>query len=326
MEVTPGLALVTACILSTTAITASLSSTAHSELAPSTVAASRISATSGMGPVGPLTTTTTVAKHQRVTSQLPRKRRVFPAKILVAYYGTAHSSVLGVLGETDPQTMTRRLRDAARPFGAEGKEVKLVYELIVCVADATAGSDGSYSHLIPRAYVREYIRAARRNNALLVMDFQPGRATFLSQIRKFSWALKNPFVGVALDPEWRMGPGEVPGQTIGSVEAAEVNRVSRYLASFTRHQGLRQKLFMLHQFRPDMVRDIARVQRREELAMVQHVDGFGTQSQKLATYDAVARPRDFHMGFKLFYDEDTDLFRPREVLGIQPPIRFVSYQ
>ncbi|MBA2445575.1 MAG: hypothetical protein H0V49_09620 [Nocardioidaceae bacterium] len=325
MDVKPGWGPISCIIATTTAMAAGLTSSAYSGLAPPTAAVTQISGTS-IGPAGPLTAQPAVAKRQPVTSQLPRKRRVFPGRILVAYYGTAHSSALGVLGETDPQRMHRRLRDAARPFGAEGKEVKLVYELIVCIADATAGSDGSYSHLIPKSYVREYVRAARRNNALLVMDFQPGRATFLSQIRQFRWALKNPFVGVALDPEWRMGPGEVPGQTIGSVEAAEVNRVSRYVASFTRHQGLRQKLFMLHQFRTDMVRNIARVQPHEELAMVQHVDGFGTQSQKLSTYHTVARPRDFHMGFKLFYDEDTDLFRPREVLDILPPVRFVSYQ
>ena len=38
--------------------------------------------------------------------------------------------------------------------------------------------------------------------------------------------------------------------------------------------------------------------------MVQHVDGFGTPSQKLDTFNAVIRPRQFFLGLKLFYDED----------------------
>lgn len=266
------------------------------------------------------------AESQAASAMLPRNRRVFPGKVLVAYYGTAHTGALGVLGEADPATMTRRLRDAARPFEGEGKKPQIVYELIVTVADASAGSDGNYSHDIPKSYVQEYIRAARRHHALLVMDFQPGREGFLSQVRRFRWALKNPFVGVALDPEWRMGPGEVPGQTIGSVNAAEVNRVSRYVARLTRAEQLRQKLFMLHQFRTEMVSHIANVRGHAELAMVQHVDGFGTRTQKLATYHAVARPRQFHLGFKLFYDEDVDLFRPRRVLKIKPNVQFVSYQ
>ena len=112
-------------------------------------------------------------------------------------------------------------------------------------------------------------------------------------------------MGLAIDPEWRMGAGQVPARVIGSVSAAEVNRTSAWLAALTRRHALPQKLFVVHQFRSAMVRRIEHVRSRGRLAMVQHVDGFGTRSQKLATYDAVARPRQFLMGLKLFYDEDT---------------------
>lgn len=252
---------------------------------------------------------------------------MFPGKVLVAYYGTAHTGALGVLGEAAPPEMTRRLRAAARPFGtATGKNPQVVYELIVSIADASPGSDGNYSHFIANSYVHEYVRAARRHHALLVLDLQPGRGRFLPQAKKFGWALRNPFVGLALDPEWHMGPGEVPGQTIGSVGAAEVNRVVRYVAGVTRRNQLPQKLFMMHQFRTDMVRHIERVRRPRPLAMVQHVDGFGSQQAKLDTYHAVARPKRFHLGFKLFYDEDSDLFTPREVTHIRPRVSFISYQ
>jgi hypothetical protein len=60
--------------------------------------------------------------------------------------------------------------------------------------------------------------------------------------------------------------------------------------------------------------------------MVQHVDGFGTPRQKLATYHSVARPHQFRLGFKLFYDEDRRLMSPRAVRRIRPAVRFVSYQ
>jgi hypothetical protein len=59
--------------------------------------------------------------------------------------------------------------------------------------------------------VRTYVPGGARYKAYLVLDLQPGRSTFLSQARKLRWALKKPWVGLALDPEWRMGPGEVPG-------------------------------------------------------------------------------------------------------------------
>ena len=58
---------------------------------------------------------------------------------------------------------------------------------------------------------------------------------------------------------------------------------------------------------------------------MQHVDGFGSPANKLATYDNVARPKKFTMGFKLFYDEDVPRMRPREVRRLSD-VRFVSFQ
>lgn len=174
--------------------------------------------------------------------------------------------------------------------------------------------------------MERYLRAARRNKVLLVLDIQPGRSGFLEVARRWRWALERPWVGLALDPEWRMAAGEVPGETIGQVRAAEVNRVSRWLARLARRHDHPQKLFVLHQFRRDMVVDIDDVVDRPRLAMVQHADGFGTQAQKRSTYDTVAEPDQFVMGFKLFYDEDTDLMTPSQVLRLRPRVRFVSYQ
>jgi hypothetical protein len=251
---------------------------------------------------------------------------VFPKYFVVAFYGTAQTSAMGVLGEARPDVITERLRRAARPYRASGRRVQIAYELIVTIADRHPGADGDYTHAIPRRFVERYVRAARRNDALLILDLQPGRSTFLEQARRYRWALRSPFVGLALDPEWRMGPHQVPAQSIGSVGAVEINRVSAFVARITRRHDLPEKLFVIHQFRKSMVRNIDRVRIRPRLAMVQHVDGFGTRKQKLATFHAVARPDLFHLGFKLFYDEDVNLFSPSRVRKIRPAVRFVSYQ
>jgi len=110
------------------------------------------------------------------------------------------------------------------------------------------------------------------------------------------------------------------------VGATEVNQVSAWLAGLVEREGLPEKAFVLHQFRSTMIRDVERVRSRDGLATVQHVDGFGNQGQKLATYHAVARPAQFAMGFKLFYDEDVNLLSPARVRTIRPSVRFVSYQ
>jgi hypothetical protein len=247
-------------------------------------------------------------------------------RFLVAYYGTAGTGAMGVLGATDPATMHRRLMRSARPFREHGEHLQPVYELIVTIADRSPGPDGDYSHDIPRALVERYVRAAHRDGALLLLDLQTGRARFPTVARRWTWALKDPWVGLALDPEWRMGRHQVPASVVGSVRAREVNRTSRWLSRLVGRHGLPEKLFVLHQFRLSMLPDVEDVVHRPGLAMVQHADGFGSRGQKLATYHAITRPRQFRQGFKLFYDWDRHRFTPREVRRIRPRVSFVSYQ
>jgi hypothetical protein len=209
---------------------------------------------------------------------------------------------------------------------ATSSSTPVSYELIVSIADGFPGPGGDYSHDVPRQVVRRYIAAAHRHKALLVLDLQPGRSRFLATAKRWRWALRDPWVGLALDPEWRMGPREVPGRTVGHVGAGEINQTSAWLARLTKRLHLPEKVFVLHQFRTDMIRGIDQVRRRKILAMVQHVDGFGTQRQKMDTYRAVMRPRKFTMGFKLFYDEDIHRMGPRQVHAIRPRVRFVSFQ
>jgi hypothetical protein len=261
------------------------------------------------------------------TAQLPQGgRRIFPAYRVVAYYGTAGNPVLGVLGESTPEGILPRLRGAARGFGTKDRRIQIAYELIVTVAQAGPGKDGKYRRTIDLAQIQRYVDAARRHRLLLVLDVQPGRSDFLTEVTKLRPFLEQPHVGLALDPEWRMAAGQVPGRTIGRVSAAEVNAVSAYVAGIVRERGLPEKLFILHQFRASMIPDIARVQARPGLAMVQHIDGFGTRSEKDATFSRLRRPKQFHIGYKLFYDEDVRLYTPRDVLAFRPVPEYVSYQ
>ncbi len=304
----------------TVSSTSGRSATAHTDTSPGGSGTTVVDPQSGQ-PVQPL-------PPSAPTQTLPGgATKIFgDGRFLVAYYGTAETGALGVLGETSPDTMQRRVTRAAEPFARKRQPVQVVYELIVSIADRHAGKDGDYSHDIARAEVQKYIDAAHRHDALLLLDIQPGRADFLTAAKRWAWALKDPYVGLALDPEWRMGKHGVPGTRIGHVSAGEVNRVTAWLRDLVATHALPQKLFVLHQFRTDMIENIGNIEPRRGLVMVQHVDGFGTPGQKLATFHAVARPRQFFMGFKLFYDEDTRRMRAADVRRINPKVRFVSFQ
>jgi hypothetical protein len=260
--------------------------------------------------------------------ELPRGgRRLLPDRRIVAFYGAPQDRELGELGIGTPASAARRLERQARPYARPGRPVLPAMELIAVTAAAHPGEGGRFNTRQDEAVIERYLRAARKAKALLVLDVQPGRSDFFTEVTRLERWLSEPDVGLALDPEWRMAPGEVPGQVIGSVDAREVNAVSAWLSRIVVRNKLPQKLLLIHQFTNDMVDD-TQLQPRPGLAMVLNADGFGTQELKRVKYHAfTSSPRRFFgEGFKLFYREDTDLMTPREVLRLRPPPDVVVYE
>jgi hypothetical protein len=76
-----------------------------------------------------------------------------------------------------------------------------------------------------------------------------------------------------------------------------------------------------------MIQNKDRVVKRTGLAVTMNVDGFGDRANKIAKYvqftSELAR---FHDGFKLFYEEDTNLMSPGAVLQMRPPPDLVVYE
>jgi hypothetical protein len=260
--------------------------------------------------------------------ELPRGgRRVFPAHTVVAFYGAPQHEELGTLGIGTPAAAGRRLERQARPYRRPGRPLLPAFELIATIVQAAPGEDGDHSQRQSPATIRRYLRAARARRALLILDVQPGRASFMREVKAFRRFLREPDVSLALDPEWSMTPGQVPGQQIGSTDAATVNEVSRYLSRIVREGDLPQKLLVVHRFTHDMLRDEDRLQAHPGVALTVNVDGFGDRANKIAKYRELTRGRrDRHHGFKLFYKEDTNLMPPRGVLRLRPRPELVVYE
>lgn len=253
-----------------------------------------------------------------------------PGKRYVALYGSPAAPVLGVLGEQDvAATIARAQEHAAWYQGFTDEPVVPTLEIITTVASGSAGSDGNYSNERAADLVRPYVDAAREAGVYVVLDFQPGRTDFLTQVRAYEDLVAQPHVGVALDPEWRLGPDQVHLAQIGSVGVDEVNAVGDYLAGLVRDRDLPQKVFLLHQFRTSMIADRARLDTAHpELATVVHADGQGGQEAKAATWSTLHQdaPAGLFWGWKNFYDEDAPMLTPEQTWGISPTPDFVSYQ
>lgn len=254
-------------------------------------------------------------------------RTIFPDYRVVAFYGAPQDEQLGALGIGTPDEAAARLRKVARDYERETRPVLPAFELIATIAADAPGDDGMYRMHQPDEVIERYLRAARRAKALLILDIQPGRADFLSETRRLERWLREPDVGIALDPEWHVGAGEVPGQVLGSVTAAEVNAVSEYVSAFVSDHDLPDKLFVVHQFTSSMIEDKDQVRQRLGLALTMNVDGFGDRANKVSKYDLfTSELTRFHNGFKLFYEEDTNLMSPRQVLALRPPPDLVVYE
>ena len=255
---------------------------------------------------------------------------VFEGKRYVALYGSPHTTTLGVLGEQGTEATIARAEEHAAPYrDFTDAQVLPALEIIVTVASGAPGDDGNYSNEWAIDGFVPLIEAAQEAGQYVVLDFQPGRSDFLSQVKMYEELLEYPHVGVALDPEWRLGPDEVPLTRIGHVEIAEVNEVVTYLADFTRERNLPQKMLILHQFQVQMLRDIDQLdQSRSELAILVHVDGQGSQSAKQGTWTTLQNnsPHIEYWGWKNFYDEDIPMLDPAGTYQVEPLPDFVSYQ
>jgi hypothetical protein len=202
----------------------------------------------------------------------------------------------------------------------------LALELLADVANRDPGQDGLYRTRQPPSVIRRYLAAARRAKALLLLDIQPGHADFLTETRHLDRWLKEPDVGLALDPEWHT-PGAVPGTQIGSVDADDVNAVAGHVAAIVRRNALPEKLFVVHQFTPNMIAGKERVVQPPGLAVTMNVDGFGDRPNKIAKYREFTHDgTHFRRGYKLFYEEDTNLMTPRSVMALQPRPDFIVYE
>jgi len=265
-------------------------------------------------------------------SELPRGgREIFPRYRLVGYAGVTGASTLGRLGTGPLDSRVMELQQRAQSY-ANGREILPVLEVITTVVQAKPGRDGQHRVRMRDKQIETYYKAAQRHSALLLLNIQPGQSAFLTEVKAYQKWLRRPEIGVALDPEWAMDPGQRPGHLYGHTTGAELNEVARYLADLVKEYDLPQKVMVYHQVAASVVRREPGLKSHDGVVVIKSVDGLGPPGWKKKTYRLVNKttPEFVRPGFKLFFTEDrrggSRLMTPAEVLALKPRPEYVMYE
>lgn len=258
---------------------------------------------------------------------------VLPRERIVAFYGNPRSERMGILGEHPPETLLAHLDREVEAWrrADPATPVRPALHLIAVMAAADPGPDSLYSVRTPSSVIEEVLSWADRRNALVFLDIQPGLGDVAEEARRLLPWLEHPRVHLALDPEWNMPEGTIPGRVIGSMDASEINAVSRMLAELVEERGLPPKVLVVHRFTERMVTNVGSIELDPRVQVVLHMDGWGRPANKITTYRShVANEPIPYTGFKLFYRNDTRegsrLMTPEEVLALTPPPIYIQYQ
>lgn len=268
---------------------------------------------------------------ETVDGRLPGGGQVmFPGRKIIALYGHANEPLLGVMGEQPPREAVARAQRLAEQYDPTS-DVPVIpsFEIIVTVAAEEPGPSGNFSNYSDPEEVRPWIEAIVDAGGYAIIDIQPGRETLLQQAQYYADLLKHPSVGLALDPEWRLGPDDQPMVEVGHVDASEINEVADWLEGLVVAEKLPQKLLMVHQFQLQMIRNRENmVTGTDNVSIAVHCDGHGPQGVKMETWNVVRQGLDpaIALGWKNFIDEDEPMLTPEQTGAINPTPDIVSYQ
>lgn len=264
----------------------------------------------------------------------PKAGALLPFNRIVSYYGNFYSTKMGVLGEYEPDVMLAKLKQEVKNWEAADPETPVIPAIhyIAIVAQGSAGADGKWRFRMPDEHIQKAIDLARQVNGVVFLDLQVALSDVRTELPLFEEYLKLPEVHLGLDPEFYMKTGAKPGSVIGTMDAADINYATGYLAEIVKQYDLPPKILVVHRFTQNMVTNYKQIVLRPEVQFVMDMDGWGFGAKKINTYNHIVADEPVQFtGFKLFYKNDlkspsTRLLTPAEVLGLSPKPIYIQYQ
>ena len=220
---------------------------------------------------------------------------LLPDYRILAFYGHPHTPDLGILGQYSKQDLLALLREEAAAYERADPDTPVMpaFEMIASVAQGDPGEDGLYLAQTDEETIREYIKFTQENGILLILDIQVGRSSVADEWEIIKKYMDEPNVHLAIDPEFAMGPDQVPLVDIGSVDADDITFAQEQLSELVEKENLPPKVLIVHRFTDGMVTNPDELEEVDNVQLVVDTDGFGDPASKIATYQLYARDGGF---------------------------------
>ena len=267
--------------------------------------------------------------HWPVKGPEPAPGALLPEHLIIAYYGNPKSTRMGILGQIPPNEMLPRLERTAREWAkAEpGRKVVPALHLIATVAQGKPGSGGKYRLRHSDQLIEQVLGWAEERGWLVFLDVQTGHSTVADELPHLVKYLERPYVHLALDPEFAMKLGGVPGQRIGTLDATDINVAVQLLADIVEKKKVPPKVLVVHRFTQRMLTNHDQIKLDPRVQVVIDMDGFGAPWLKEDAYKFFIAPEPVQFtGFKLFYKNDKPMMSPERVLELWPSPVYIQYQ
>jgi hypothetical protein len=254
---------------------------------------------------------------------------LLPASRIVAFYGNPLSAGMGILGAMPPAAMLDKLASTAAAWQRADSThpVRPALQLIATVAQDHKGPDGLYRVRHSDSLIARVAGWAESRNWLMFLDVQVGWSTVPAELQRLIPWLKKPWVHLALDPEFAMYDGRIPGKKFGTLDARDVNYAIDLLARIVDEEHLPPKVLVVHRFTDDMLTNYQLIKRDPRVQVVIDMDGNGGPAVKTHMYDIIVVPHPVQFtGFKLFYKQDRPMMTLAQVLALQPAPVYIQYQ
>ncbi len=254
---------------------------------------------------------------------------LLPSSRIVAYYGNPLSTGMGILGAIPPEQMLNKLAATAKEWQEADSThvVRPALQLIATVAQNHKGVDGLYRVRHSDSLIAKVAGWAESRNWLMFLDVQVGWSTVPAELQRFIPWLKKPWVHLALDPEFAMYDGRIPGKKFGTLDAKDINYAIDFLAKIVDEEHLPPKVLVVHRFTDDMLTNYRLIKRDPRVQVVIDMDGNGGPAVKRHMYDIIVAPHPVqYTGFKMFYKQDQPMTTLAQVLALQPIPVYIQYQ